>query len=55
MQLKEAIEEVSSRLLAAGIVSHQTDAELIIAHSLGLSRGELITSALAGKEVSAEG
>ena len=55
MQLKEAIEEVSSRLLAAGIVSHQTDAELIIAHSLGISRGELITSALAGKEVSAEG
>ncbi|MEL0316560.1 MAG: peptide chain release factor N(5)-glutamine methyltransferase [Aquiluna sp.] len=55
MQLKEAIEEVSSRLSAAGIVSHQTDAELIIAHSLGISRGELITSALAGKEVSAEG
>ena len=54
MQLKEAIEEVSSRLSAAGIVSHQTDAELLIAHSLGISRGELITRALSGSEVSAE-
>ena len=51
MLLQALIEQVSSRFQAAGIESHQADAELVIGHALGLNRGELAAAAIVGRQV----
>ena len=52
MLLQALISQVSTRFQAAGIESHQADAELVIGHALGLNRGELASAAFIGREIS---
>lgn len=52
MLLQALIGQISARFQAAGIESYQADTELVIGHVLGLSRGELASAAIIGREVS---
>lgn len=54
MLLSEAISELSARFAKAGIQSAQADAELLLAHLQGVSRGELQALALTGGEIARE-
>ena len=49
--LGELIASVSHRFSEAGIASSEVDAELLIAHHLGVSRGELQVMALTGRQI----
>lgn len=49
--LTALIRDAAATLAAAGVPSPDVDAELLIAHALGLGRGELAAAALRGDEV----
>lgn len=51
MLLSIAINELAERFRVAGIASYQADAEMLLAHHLGLSRGALQAAALTAGEV----
>lgn len=51
MLLSVAINELAERFRVAGIASYQADAELLLAHHLGLSRGALQAAAMTAGEV----
>ena len=50
-KLQSFLEQTADRFAAAGIVSAQVDAELLLSFHLGLSRGELLSKAFMGEEV----
>jgi release factor glutamine methyltransferase len=50
-KLQSFLEQTEDRFAAAGIVSAQVDAELLLSFHLGLSRGELLSKAFMGEEV----
>lgn len=52
MLLQALLNQTSARFAAAGIESHQADAELTIGHALGLNRGEVLAAAITGLELS---
>jgi len=49
--LRVALRDAAARLADAGVISPRVDAELLAAHVLGWSRGELAAAALAGRAV----
>lgn len=51
-KLQGFLDQTASRFAAAGIVSSQVDAELILSFHLGISRGELLTRAFIGEDIS---
>lgn len=52
--LASRVQEVSAQLARAGVPSPQADAELIWAHVLGVSRGEVVARGFRGDSVSPE-
>lgn len=52
--LASRVQEVSTQLARAGVPSPQADAELIWAHVLGVSRGEVVARGFRGDSVSPE-
>lgn len=53
MLLQALLNQISARFADAGIESHQADAELIVGHALALTRGEVLASAIARRELTA--
>ena len=51
MKLSAAIEVASAKFEKAGIESFQADAEILLSHVVGLSRGELQVKAITGEEL----
>jgi len=51
-QLEALLQDAARRFEAAGIEQATTDAELLLAHVLGCTRGQLIAKAFVGEEVS---
>lgn len=51
VNLSELIATTTRRFSEAGIASSEVDAELLLAHHLGVSRGELLAMALTGKQI----
>ena len=54
MQLRELINRYTDAFSAAGIESARADAEILIAETLGISRGELSALEIIGREVSGD-
>ena len=54
MSLPALIGDISARLAAAGVPSPAVDAEFLVAHVAGLSRGELLAKIQQGYELGAE-
>jgi release factor glutamine methyltransferase len=52
--LDAALRSAADRLTGAGVASPRVDAELLAAHVLGLSRGEVVAAALAGRMLDTE-
>ena len=50
-RLQSLLAQTADRFTAAGIVSSQVDAELILCFHLGISRGELLSKAFIGAEI----
>jgi release factor glutamine methyltransferase len=50
-RLQSLLAQTADRFAAAGIVSSQVDAELILSFHLGISRGELLSKAFIGAEI----
>lgn len=51
-KLQGFLDQTATRFAAAGIVSAQVDAELILSFHLGISRGELMSKAFIGEDLS---
>jgi len=49
MDLRSALLDATERLARAGVPTPQVDAELILAHVVGLSRGEMLARVHSGK------
>ena len=54
MKLSAILQEASQRFAEAGIESNQADAEILLAHALGVSRGELSSRLVIDSEIPAD-
>ena len=54
MQLRQLINDFTDAFAAAGIESARADAEILVAETLGFSRGELAVFEITGRELSAD-
>ena len=54
MKLSQVISKMAELFSKAGIESNQADAEILLSHILGISRGELLTKAFSGEELPEE-